>query len=189
LAKSNFNSNGGFSLVETLVAVALLATAIASSAHLFAMATRSNLAAQRSTFAATLAAEKMEQLKGLAWGFDEIGLPINDYTSNTAVDPPTPNGGTGLSQSPSDALSANVDGYVDYLDRFGNSLGGGTNIPAGTLYVRRWSIEPLPTNPNNTLIFQVLVFNIGDREEGTGPVLDRVRDEARVVGVKTRKSR
>jgi hypothetical protein len=35
----------------------------------------------------------------------------------------------------------------------------------------------------------VLVFNIGDREEGTGPVLDRVRDEARVVGVKTRKSR
>jgi type II secretory pathway pseudopilin PulG len=189
LAKSNFSSNAGFSLAETLVATALLATAIASSAQLFALATRSNLASQRSTFASTLAAEKMEQLKGLAWGFDEIGLPINDYTSNTAVDPPTPGGGTGLSQSPADALSANVDGYVDYLDRFGNSLGGGADVPAGTLYVRRWSVEPLPTNPNNTLIFQVLVFNIGDREQGAGPVLDRVRDEARLIGVKTRKSR
>ena len=185
----NSNSNAGFSLIETLVATALLATAIVSTAHMFGLATRSNLAAQRSTFATTLAAEKMEQLKGLAWGFDEIGLPINDYTSNTAVDPPTPIGGTGLSQSPDDALASNVDGYVDYLDRHGNSLGGGTAIPNGTLYVRRWSIEPLPTNPNNTLIFQVLVFNLGDRSQGTGPVLDRVRDEARVVGVKTRKSR
>jgi hypothetical protein len=175
--------------VETLVATALLATAIVSTAHMFGLATRSNLAAQRSTFATTLAAEKMEQLKGLAWGFDEIGLPINDYTSNTAVDPATPTGGTGLSQSPDDALAANSDGYVDYLDRHGNSLGGGTAVPAGTLYVRRWSIEPLPTNPNNTLIFQVLVFSLGDRTDSTGPVLDRVRDEARMVGVKTRKSR
>jgi type II secretory pathway pseudopilin PulG len=191
LAKSHGNSNdAGFSLAETLVATALLATAIATSAQMFALATRSNLAAQRTSFATTLAEEKMEQLRGLAWGYDEIGLPINDYQSNTAVDPAEPEGGTGLSQSPDSALSANVDGYVDYLDRTGESLGGGADVPEGTVYVRRWSIEPLPTNPNNTLIFQVLVFNVGDRvDDGEGAVLNRVRDEARLVSVKTRKSR
>jgi hypothetical protein len=191
LVKSH-SSNGeaGFSLAETVVATALLATAIVSTAQMFALAARSNLASQRTSFTTTLAEEKMEQLRGLAWGFDEIGLPINDYTSNTAVDPAEAEGGTGLSQSPDNALADNVDGYVDYLDRFGASLGGGTDLPDGTVYVRRWSIEPLPTNPNNTLILQVLVFNRNDRGEGgSGPVLNRVRDEARLVSVKTRKSR
>jgi hypothetical protein len=99
-------------------------------------------------------------------------------------------GGTGLSQSPDSVLSANIDGYVDYLNRYGESLGGGGAVPDETAYVRRWSIEPLPTNPNNTLILQVLVFSVGDRvNDGEGPVLDRVRDEARLVSVKTRKSR
>jgi hypothetical protein len=191
LAKSNGSSSeAGFSLAETIVATALLATAIASSAQMFALATRSNLAAQRTSFTTTLAEEKMEQLRGLAWGYDEIGLPINDYESNTAVDPATDSGGTGLSQSPDSALSANLDGYVDYLNRYGESLGGGGAVPDGTVYIRRWSIEPLPTNPNNTLILQVLVFSVGDRiNDGEGAVLDRVRDEARLVSVKTRKSR
>jgi len=191
LAKLHCSSNeAGFSLAETLVATALLATAIASSAQMFALATRSNLAAQRTSFATTLAEEKMEQLRGLAWGYDEIGLPINDYESNTAVDPAEDTGGTGLSQSPDGALSANIDGYVDYLNRYGESLGGGADVPDGAVYVRRWSVEPLPTNPNNTLILQVLVFNVGDRvNDGDGAVLDRVRDEARLVSVKTRKSR
>ena len=172
------------------MATALLATAIVTSAQMFALATRTNIAAQRTGFTTTLAEEKMEQLRGLAWGFDEIGLPINDYTSNTALDPAEPAGGTGLSQSPDNALADNVDGYVDYLDRFGGSLGGGANIPDDTVYIRRWTIEPLPTNPNNTLILQVLVFSRNDRDAGgTGPVLNRVRDEARLVSVKTRKSR
>jgi type II secretory pathway pseudopilin PulG len=184
------NSEGGFSLVETLVATMLLATAVTASAHLFAVATRSNVAAQRSTFASTLAQEKMEQLRGLSWGYDEIGLPINDYTTNTTVDPPEPEGGTGLSQSPDDSLAANTNGYVDYLNRFGDTLGGGMDAPEGTVYVRRWSVEPLPTNPNNTLVLQVIVFSVGDRDdEGSGPVMNRVRDEARLVSVKTRKSR
>ena len=107
------NGEAGFSLAETVVATALLATAIVSTAQMFALATRSNLAAQRTSFTTTLAEEKMEQLRGLAWGFDEIGLPINDYTSNTAVDPAEAEGGMGLSQSPDNALADNVDGYVD----------------------------------------------------------------------------
>ena len=94
------------------------------------------------------------------------------------------------SGAPANALSANVDGYVDYVDRYGHTLGGGVNAPAGAVYVRRWSVEPLPTNPNNTLILQVLVFALNDRAaDGDGAVLDRVRDETRLVSVKTRKAR
>jgi hypothetical protein len=172
-----------------MIAALLLATGLVATAQMFAIATHGNMAAQRGTFTATLAQEKLEQLRGLTWGFDAIGLPVQDYTTNISVDPPVGNG-VGLQSSPANALSADVEGYVDYVDRFGNTLGGGPQIPAETVYVRRWSIEPLPTNPNNTLILQVLVFGLNQRAaHGTGVVLDRVRDEARLVSVKTRKSR
>jgi hypothetical protein len=95
-----------------------------------------------------------------------------------------------LSPSPPNALAANEAGYVDYLDRNGASLGGGATPPPATAYVRRWAVEPLPTNPNNTLILQVLVFSVRDRaNDASGAVLVRGRDEARLVTVKTRKSR
>ena len=63
----------------------------------------------------------------------------------------------GLPPSPGGTLATNTDGYVDYLDINGCVLGGGATPPAGTVFIRRWSVEPLPTNPNNTLILQVLV--------------------------------
>lgn len=183
------SSESGFSLLETMIATMLLAGGLLALAQLFGIATRSNQAAQRSTFAATLAQEKMEQLRGLTWGFDAVGLPVSDFTTNLAVDPPTDNG-VGLTPSPDNALSSNVNGYVDYVDRSGASLGGGPFPPAGTVYVRRWSVEPLPTDPNNTLVLQVLVFPLGDRDNaGRGAVLDRRLDEARLVSVKTRKAR
>ena len=172
-----------------MLATLLLVTGIIGTAHMFVIATRGNLSAQRGTFSATLAQEKMEQLRGLAWGFDPVGLPISDFTTNIAIDPPAV-GGSGLSPSPANALSSNVNGYVDYIDRFGKTLGGGVNPPPGTVYVRRWSVEPLPSNPNNTLILQVLTFAAGDRDaNGDGAVLDARPDETRLVSVKTRKSR
>lgn len=197
MASARFGSNrerpaggeSGFSLIETMIAALLLATALVGTAQLLTVATRGNVAAQRSTFATALAHEKMEQLRGLAWGFDAVGLPISDYATDLTVDPAGA-GGRGLSPSPADALASNAPGYVDFLDRTGASLGGGAAPPVNTAYVRRWSIEPLPTNPNNTLVLQVLVFSVRDRaDSGSGPVLIRGRDEARLVTVKTRKSR
>lgn len=189
MEKFNLRSDSGFSLLETLVATFLLAGGVLATAQMFILATKGNVNARQSTYTATLAQEKMEQLRSLTWGFDNVGLPIQDYSTNTAVDPPL-NDGTGLTPSPDDALSANVPGYVDFIGRDGNTLGGGPEVPDGTIYVRRWSVEPLPTNPNNTLILQVLVFPYGAREtDGEGVVLDRERDEARLVSVKTRKSR
>lgn len=192
LAKFNFSSHSeaGFSLIETMVATMLLATALVSTAQLMVIATVANQNARRATFAATLAQEKMEQLRGLTWGFDDLQLPIQDFATNLAVDPPHPTSGVGLTPSPGDSLASNMVGYVDYLDRHGKAVGAGVTPPIDAWYVRRWSVEPLPTNPNNTLILQVVSFSVRDRANtGSGAVLDRVRDEARLISVKTRKSR
>jgi hypothetical protein len=138
------------------------------------------MAARRVTTTAVLAQQKIEQLRALTWGYDDFGLPISDFTSNIAITPPAPIGGVGLQASTGDTLTTSTQGYVDYLDAYGAWMGNGTTPPTGAIYVRRWSIEPLPTNPNNTLVFQVLVGRISP----TGPPSDLGRQ----VSLKTRKS-
>jgi type II secretory pathway pseudopilin PulG len=180
---------GGFSLLEVLFATSLLTVAVVALAQLFVVSTRANTSARATTFAAIFAQQKMEQLRGLTWGFDALGLPLTDTSSNTTAAAQTATGGLGLTPSPTNTLKANFDGYCDYLDRNGASLGGGTAVPAGAIYIRRWSIEPLPTNPNNTLVLQVLVTP--NRERGSAELttnVGRLPDEARIVSVKTRKA-
>lgn len=179
---------GGFSVIEVLVATTIITVAVASLAQLSAIAARANAGAKATTFASLVAAQKMEQLRGLAWGFDAAGQPVSDTTTDVAAMPEKP-GGRGLQASPPGTLGANVSGYCDFLDATGASLGGGTAPPAGTAYIRRWSIEPLPTNPNNTLVMQVLVArsrNRGAADTTAGTA--RLPDEARLVSVKTRKA-
>ena len=187
LARFKSSADHGFSLVEVLIATGILATALVTLAQLFAIATRSNYNARNVNYATVLAEQKLEELRALSWGYDSDGLPTSDITSNTADD--TPDGGTGLSPSPASALQENTDGFVDYVDQFGRKLGGGTTPPEGALYTRRWSISPLPTNPNNTLILQVLVTPNRDRGAAAdaGTVM-RLPEEARLVTVKTRKA-
>ena len=167
---------------------AFTTVAVLTLAQLFMISTRSNQSARITTSATLLAQQKMEQLRGLEWGFDTIGLPLSDTTSDLTVDPEKPTGGPGLSPSPDRTLARNVDGYCDFIDQRGNSLGGGTNPPPNTVYVRRWSIEPLPTNPNNTLILQVLVTRWRERGAANENNVRRLPDEARLISVKTRKA-
>jgi hypothetical protein len=188
LAKSNSSSESGFSLIEVLVATGLLATAVVSLAQLFALSTRSNIGARNIGYTSILAEQKVEELRALSWGFDSQGLPTSDITTDTSVSPEIPTGGTGLSPSPPTALQENTPGYVDYIDQFGNKLGGGSNPPDGAVYTRRWSISPLPTNPNNTLILQVLVTPRRDRGIADQGAVARLPEEARIVTVKTRKA-
>ena len=173
-----------------MIATGLLAGAVVVLGQMFAIAMADTTSARTGTFAAVLAEQKMEQLRGLTWGFDIIGLPLTDTTSNIALPIQSAAGGPGLSPSPLDSLRSNVNGYVDYVDQFGRIIGGGTTVPAQALYSRRWSVEPLPTNPNNTVILQVVVTRsrnrgIADSEVGS---TRRLRDEARLMTVKTRKS-
>lgn len=181
-------AEAGFSLVETLVATTMLAMALTALAELLVISVRNNAVAKNGTFTSVLATQKMEQLRSLTYGFDLLGLPINDTTTDTSVTPETPVGGKGLAPSTTNTLRANTDGYVDYLDLYGRSLGGGTVIPDNTSYIRRWMVEPLPTNPNNTLIIQVLVTRRRDRGTADIGSVARAPEEARLITVKTRKA-
>jgi type II secretory pathway pseudopilin PulG len=205
LAKSNFSSNAasasravarprrsgraeaGFSIVEVLVATAILASALVALAQLFAIAQASNGAARSSTLTMILAEQKLEQLRALQYTFDRVGLPVQDTTTDLAVYPPTASGGKGLSPHTDNTLQANTNGYVDYLDQYGRTLGGGTVIPENTAFIRRWSVEPLPTNPNNVVILQVLVTRQRDRGTGDAGSVSRGAQEARLMTIKSRK--
>lgn len=191
MAKSNCNANpeAGFSLLEVCVATGILIAAVVSLAEMFVLSTRTNTGSRTTTYTAVLAEQKLEELRALTWGFDMQGLPLSDTTSNTSVFPESPVGGVGLTPSPREALQRNTAGYVDFIDQFGNKLSApNAEPPAGTVYTRRWSIEPLPTNPNNTLVIQVLATRLRERGSADAGRVRRLPEEARVVTVKTRKA-
>lgn len=157
--------------------------------QMLGVAVANNHTARRLTYATVLAEQKVEQLRGLSWGFDSVGLSVTDTSSDTAAPVETPTGGTGLSASPAGTLIRNTDGFVDYIDRLGNVLGGGSSPLPKTAYIRRWAIEPLATNPDNTVVIHVLVttrLDTGSADVAGAAV--RRPDEVRLVSVKTRKA-
>jgi prepilin-type N-terminal cleavage/methylation domain-containing protein len=85
----------GFSLVEVVIAAALLATSLVALAELFAVAVQNNAAAKNATFAAALAAQKMEELRG-----DAVSAP---------------------SSASANALRVPTDGYMDVVDQNGST--------------------------------------------------------------------
>ncbi len=191
LAKSSC-SERGFSLVEVMFSLGILMAVCLGVAQLFTVATRANLGARGQTSTSILAAQKMEQLRGLTWGFDDtgLGLPLTDTTTDLCQDPPT-NTGSGLNPSPSGTLQANTPGFVDYLDQYGSWVGTGATPTPTAYYIRRWSIEPLPTNPNNTLILQVMVTTVtteGGANRAANQARWRLTNDAWIVSVKTRKA-
>lgn len=186
----------GFSLIEVLVSVALLSVVSLGVAQLFALATKANQSSKGQTSTALLAVQKMEQLKALTWGFDQnaaaLGLPVSDTGTDLSTAQPT-GGGSGLNPSPPNAIDDDTAGYVDYLDEHGIWLGNSAAVATAATYVRRWSITPLPTNPNNTLVFQVRVMTMRQAQliaaagEGQAPT-GRFGEETWLTGVKTRKA-
>lgn len=190
--RARFNSSSrGFSLVEVLVAMGLLTAVSLGVAQLFALSTRANVIAKGQTSTTAMAEQKLEQLRGLTWGFDlqGQGLPLSDTTTNLTVMPPT-HDGSGLNPSPSDSLEQNTDGFVDFVDGSGSWVGTGTTPPPTAVYIRRWSIQPLPTNPNNTLIIQVLVTPVTNEQARVESAFTRTRmaGDALLVTVRTRKA-
>jgi prepilin-type N-terminal cleavage/methylation domain-containing protein len=192
MALAKFNSSSrGFSLIEVLVSMGLLTVVSLGVAQMFGVATRTNYLAKGQTSTTVLAEQKIEELRSLMWGFDAdgLGLPLSDTTTNLTVYPHTSNG-TGLNPTPAGSLEENTAGCVDFLDARGAWVGTGTTPPAGAVYVRRWAIQPLPTNPNNTLILQVLVTPVTTEALRTRSADGRTRQpgDSLIVTVKTRKA-
>ena len=191
-AKSSFSSQGGFSLVEVVFSLAILTGVSLGVAQLFAASTNANRIAHNRTSTTSMAEQKMEQLRSLSWGFDLLGqgLPVTDTTTNLAVYPHKDDG-SGLNPSPSDTLLKNTPGFVDYLDANGAWVGTGDTPVAGAVYIRRWAIVPLPTNPNNTLVLQVLVTSVADEarvDVSNLPRRPRQPGDSLLISVKTRKA-
>ncbi len=189
LAKSrSFSDASGFTIMEVMVASLVFTVGVLSLAQLFMVATMANRTARATTSTMVLAQQKMEQLRGLTWSMDTtVNLPLSDMTTDVST-VPFSTGGTGLQPSPMGTLIGNVRGFVDYLDENGRWLGNGGVPPPGTVFIRRWSIEPLPANPNNTLILQVLVTRTRNRGTADQDNVRRLPDEARLISVKTRKT-
>jgi type II secretory pathway pseudopilin PulG len=178
----------GFSLVEVLIATTVMTTATVALVAVSLHAVRNNQDARSITAATVLAAQKMEQLRTLAWAFDAAGAPVSDLSTDTTVVPEQASGGTGLSPSSHGALSENRAGYFDFVDVNGRALGGGTHPPAGTAFVRRWSIDRLPLATTEAVLIQVAVMPIGvPGAFNSRP--GRLRGETRIVSIKCRKER
>lgn len=147
----------GFSLLETLIAASLVAVAVVAIAHLVAIGAEQTSAGRRAMTATVAAQSKLEQLRSLTWSYAADGAPLSDLSTDTAADPPSPAGGTGLSLSPPRTLVEDIAGYVDYLDDLG---GLAPDVDAGDRpqLVRRWAISLLDASDPHTLILQVCVY-------------------------------
>jgi prepilin-type N-terminal cleavage/methylation domain-containing protein len=156
-------SSSGFTLVEVLVALALLVVVSVGVVRLFAVALEAGRVARDRTVAVSLATGKIEQLRSLEWRseLDPAGVLTTrtDTTSNLSVDPIVA-GGPGLSESPAGTLDASIPPYVDYLDRRGRWVGSGASPPANAVYVRRWAVHHLASDPDRTIALQVLVATV-----------------------------
>lgn len=186
----------GFTLIETLFSITILTTISLGVAQLFAVSALSTRMARDITSTTMLATQKMEQLRGLTWGFEiraggELGPPISDTSTDLSIDPPTATG-PGLLPSPTGTLETNTAQYVDYLGADGLWIGTGSAPPSGTVYIRRWSVQPLPTSPNDTLVLQVMATTLRQERQrqtraAAGP-RGRLPADTWLVSVKTRKA-
>lgn len=133
--------HAGFTLVEALVAVSLLATLAAGFLPLLAQ-TRQFLNQSELVTAASMAASaRAEQLLAVPWEYDGEGLPA-----------PAPS----LASSPAGSLEHNAAGYHDWIDDSGQRVAGAS--PGMARLVRRWAIVPVPVATGDALAIEVCIF-------------------------------
>jgi type II secretory pathway pseudopilin PulG len=146
----------GFTLIEAIIATGLLATLVVGIGQVFVASSRAVHIARVRTLAAILAGQKMEQLRSLSWAHEAGGVLLSDLSTNLAAEPPS-GGGPGLSPAPPGSLDADVPMYVDYA----NASGAREPTAASAAFVRRWSVTPLASDPQNLLLLEVRVLTVG----------------------------
>lgn len=144
----------GFALLEVVVALVVATVGLLGAAQSIMTAARVQADAALSTTAVALARDKVDEIRGLAWGFDAAGGPQADDSTDLVRGAAI--GGAGLSASPEDALDRDIDGYCDYIGVGGIHLGGAPR-PSGAIFVRRWRIRADAVEPRNVLDLRVAV--------------------------------
>ena len=151
----------GFTLLEALVALAILGIAALATAQMLAAAAIAVHNSRIQTLTTTLASQRLEQLLADDW---EAAAPA---------------------LVPGGSLEADVAGYVDFLDQDGEWIGAAGAPPPGSVFVRRWAIALLPDGGQDARVIRVLVRSVaGDAAGARGG-----RGEARLITVRTRLAR
>jgi hypothetical protein len=161
------DSEAGTTLLETVVACALLMVVVTGLAGMSSMATQvTENQGHLSARTAEYAVDKMEQLLELTYG---------DALSNTTVFPSTSTGGTGLTEGGSSNSAAPVVGYTDYLDVNGNPLCTtaspcGAAAPADWYYMRVWQISIPSANLKQVTVTATIRTSVGGAIKSTSTV-------------------
>jgi hypothetical protein len=147
-------------LVEALVAIVLVCTAVAGLAHLGLAAMVQSAVVERESVALWLAQSKLEELRASEWIFDDAGVRRSADV---------------LALSPADALTRDSGGYVDAFDRFGEP------VPLGVAaaHRRRWAISLVDPLDPDTLLLQSCVVPRSASDA-------RTRPDACVATIRTR---
>ena len=119
----------GFTLIETVVATAVLITALAGVAQLLVMSAQWSRHAGATNAALIAAQAKIEAFRAALFTVAADGTPLTDPL---------------LQLTPSNTLDANVEPYVDWLDQSGGTVSGVTNAA----WARRWRIAAIASNPD-----------------------------------------
>ena len=133
--------HAGFTIAETLVAMGVSVTLLATLVPVYFQAVTSTLTAHGQSMATMLAAAKLEQLRGLTFGVEDAGAAGLLRVTDTVTDLTRPGlsaGGAGLSPSPPGTLLRDVDGFVDYADAAGRWGGSALAPGSAAAYARRW---------------------------------------------------
>ena len=155
-SRTLIGGESGTTLVEALIATAMLVTVTSGVAGLLTWSTRAVATAGTETTAAWLAQQKLEQLAALEWMVDEGGMVRSDDSTSVAAEPMSASG-PGLRPSSPSAADVNTPEYMDYVSAGGIWRGDAGPPPSGTAFVRRWSVVPLRGDPLHTLVVTVSV--------------------------------
>lgn len=129
----------GFTLFETLIATGILITALAGVAQLFVLGSQLARKSTASGIALLATQNKLEELQGLAFGYDSYG--------DAETDPH-------LAPAPDHTLNEDTPPYLDWLD----SAGEVQAEEQGAAFVRRWRIARLDALLPDAITIEVCVF-------------------------------
>lgn len=132
--KNHWNGDEGFTLLEVLIALGLVAACITGVASLVEMSFKAMGGARDATVATLLAQQKLAALRSAP-----AGDPVLSFTS-------------------ANALEANVAGHFDLLDSTGRPFGAAGAAPHSGPYLRRWRITAAPGGDAGVLVLSVRVL-------------------------------
>jgi len=152
-------TDDGFTLVEVVVSILLLAVLAGGTASLLAASARTLAMARAQSTAVQLATNRLEQMRSLSWGYGAASRPAvgTDTTTDLSQERPT-TGGQGLRPSPASALDVDVAGLVDHLDHNGRWVGNAPGDAGSAAFTRRWRID-VPAGHSDLLLLHVRVID------------------------------